>query len=235
MYPFVKRFFDFVFAFAVLLILSPLLIPIMIGLRLTGEGYVFYFQERIGFRNQMFSIWKFATMLKDSPKMKGGIITLKNDPRITPMGGFLRTTKINELPQLINVLGGEMSFVGPRPLMRLSFDQYSEEVQAVIYNVKPGITGIGSVVFRDEEQIMTMVKDSGIDPWDFYRETIYPYKGKLEVWYQKNQSFFTDLKILFLTCWSILFPGNELAYRFFRDLPKRSMELRITNKNYSMF
>ena len=222
MYLRIKRFFDFVFALLALLILSPILIPILIGLKLTGEGYIWYFQERIGFQNRPFNIWKFATMLKDSPNMKGGIITTKKDPRITPMGGFLRKSKINELPQLINVLKGDMSFVGPRPVMKLSFDQYPEDVQATIYKVKPGITGIGSIVFRDEEQLITAVMESGDDPWNFYKNTIYPYKGKLEKWYQQNQSFLLDFSILFLTAWVILFPKSQLLFKLYPSIPKRT-------------
>ncbi|MEM9991560.1 MAG: sugar transferase [Bacteroidota bacterium] len=164
-------------------------------------------------------------MLKNSPNMKGGAITMKNDPRITPMGGFLRKTKINELPQLFNVLRGEMSFVGPRPVMkRQSFDHYPKHVQAVIYNVPPGITGIGSVVFRDEEQLITDAKAAGKDPKEFYIHEIYPYKGELEKWYQANQSFIVDIKILFLTAWAIMLPKTQLQYRFFKDLPQRKLQ-----------
>ncbi len=221
MYPLIKRFFDFIFALIALIIISPLLIPIMIGLKLTGEGYIFYFQNRVGYRNKDFSIWKFATMLKDSPNMAGGVITLKKDPRITPMGDFLRKTKINELPQLFNVLRGEMSFVGPRPVMPISFKQYPEQVKKVIYQVPPGITGIGSIIFRDEETLITEAKEAGIDPWDFYKNKIYPFKGKVEEWYQEKQSFVTDMLILFLTAWVIVFPKSELQYKVFSDLPQR--------------
>ena len=166
-------------------------------------------------------------MLKDSPNMAGGIITMKKDPRITPMGGFLRKTKINELPQLFNVLRGEMSFVGPRPVMPVSFDQYPEEVKKVIYQVPPGITGIGSIIFRDEESLITEAKDAGMDPWDFYRNSIYPFKGKVEEWYQQRQSFGTDLMILFLTAWVILFPKSNLHYKIFADLPRRDLMAEI--------
>ena len=117
MYNFFKRISDFIAALIATTLLTPILTPIIIGLLLTGEGYVWYFQKRMGKKNKTFQIWKFATMLKDSVNMKGGLITTKNDPRITPMGGFLRKSKINELPQLINILKGEMSFVGPRPVM----------------------------------------------------------------------------------------------------------------------
>ncbi len=221
MYLMIKRFFDFLSAFIALLILSPLLIPILIGLKLTGEGYIWYFQERVGHKNKLFDIWKFATMLKNSPNMSGGIITTKKDPRITPMGGFLRKSKINELPQLINILKGDMSVVGPRPVMQKSFNAYPEDVKKVIYNVPPGLTGIGSIIFRDEEELISQIKDQGKDTWDFYENKIYPFKGKVEQWYQQNQSFFTDLKIILLTAWVILFPESELIYKWFPTLPKR--------------
>jgi len=230
MYPIIKRFFDIVFAFLAILIISPLLIPIMIGLKLTGEGYIFYFQDRVGYKNQLFSVWKFATMLKNSPNMKGGAITMKKDPRITPMGGFLRKTKINELPQIFNVLKGDMSFVGPRPVMKeASFDHYPADVQKVIYKVRPGITGIGSVIFRDEEELITRAKENGKDPQDFYIQEIYPYKGQLEQWYQAHQSFWVDFKILFLTGWYILFPSSQLAFRWFEGLPQPNSTYLVTS------
>lgn len=204
-----------------IVILSPLLIPIIIGLKLTGEGYIFYFQERVGLNNKHFKIYKFATMLKDSPNIGSGLITTLKDPRITPMGGFLRKSKINELPQLLNIIFGDMSVVGPRPVMQKSFDQYPEDVKKVIYNVKPGLTGIGSIVFRDEEELITKVKESGGDTWDFYKNTIYPHKGNLEDWYQKNQSFITDLKIILATAWVIIKPNSSIAEDWFCGIPKR--------------
>lgn len=204
-----------------LLILSPLLIPIMIGLKLTGEGYIFYKQERIGFKNTKFHILKFATMLKDSPNMKGGVLTTKKDPRITPMGSFLRKSKINELPQLFNIFLGDMSFVGPRPLMEISFNTYSAMIQKIIYNAKPGLTGIGSIVFRDEEELITESKIRGEDIWDFYSNTIYPFKGDLEVWYLQNQSLIVDFKIILVTAWVIVNSNSNIVYDIFKSLPKR--------------
>jgi lipopolysaccharide/colanic/teichoic acid biosynthesis glycosyltransferase len=204
-----------------LIILSPLLIPIVIGLKLTGEGYIFYKQERVGFKNENFSILKFATMLKDSPNMAGGIMTTKKDPRITPMGGFLRKSKINELPQLLNILLGDMSFVGPRPVMPISFNTYPENVKQVIYNVKPGLTGIGSIVFRDEEQLISAIKEKGLDTWDFYSNKLYPFKGKLEIWYQNNQNLTVDFKIIMITAWVIINSKSNLVYKTFKSLPKR--------------
>lgn len=221
MYLIIKRFFDILASLLALVVLSPLLIPITIGLKLTGEGYIWYFQERVGFKNKLFNIYKFATMLKDSPNMAGGLITTKKDPRLTPLGGFLRSTKINELPQLLNILNGDMSVVGPRPVMQKSFDAYPIEVQKVIYNVKPGLTGIGSIIFRDEETLITEVRDNAGDTWDFYQNKIYPFKGEVEKWYQEHQSFYTDFLCIFLTAWVILFPNSQLIYTIFPSLPKR--------------
>ena len=218
MYPLIKRFFDFTSSAVAILILSPLLIPILIGLKLTGEGYIFYKQKRIGLKNKYFNILKFATMLKDSPNMGTGSITLRNDPRITPMGGFLRKTKINELPQIFNVLMGDMSVVGPRPLVDKTFKAYPKNVQEVVYDSKPGITGIGSIVFRDEEK---EISEATLPPHEHYAQFIAPYKGELELWYQKNKSFYTDTMLIFLTVWVIISPESELHYKIFPDLPLR--------------
>ena len=222
MYKLTKRLFDILSSSIALILLSPLLLPIIVLLKLTSEGEVFYFQERIGMYNKPFKIFKFATMLKNSSKMKGGYITVKNDPRLTFMGGFLRKSKINELPQLLNILLGHMSVVGPRPVMPVSFESYPKEIQKVIYNVKPGLTGIGSIIFRDEEDIITKVKSDGGDIWNFYKNTIYPFKGKLEIWYQKNKSFLLDIKLIFITAWVIFFPNSKIYDKLFTDLPKRN-------------
>jgi lipopolysaccharide/colanic/teichoic acid biosynthesis glycosyltransferase len=218
MYKPFKRIFDIILATLALIILSPILIPIVIILKLTGEHDVLYFQKRIGYKNKPFDIYKFATMLKNSPNIGTGEITLRNDPRVTSFGKFLRKSKINELPQIINVLMGHMSIVGPRPLMKVSFDLYNDEVKQNIYNCRPGITGIGSLIFRDEEK---MVSESA-NPRETYSNIIYPYKGQLELWYQQNASLLTDFKIIFLTGWSILFPSNKLASVFFKNLPPRN-------------
>ncbi len=222
MYLLIKRFFDILLSSICLLLLSPLLLPIMLGLKLTGEGYIWYFQERVGLKNSKFNIYKFATMLKNSPNMEGGVITTKKDPRITPMGDFLRKSKINELPQLLNIFLGHMSFVGPRPVMPISFAAYPKEVQEEIYNVKPGLTGVGSIVFRDEEELITKVRDNGGDTWDFYQNEIYPFKGQLEQWYLKNQSFGLDFKIIIATALVVLFPSLDVVSLFFKQHPKRN-------------
>lgn len=218
MYPAVKRFFDIVVSLIMVVILLPFMLPIVILLRLTGEGYVFYYQKRIGFKNEYFNIIKFATMLKNSPNMGTGSITLRKDPRVLPMGGFLRKTKINELPQILNVLKGDMSWVGPRPLVDRTFNAYPESIRYKVYESKPGITGIGSVIFRDEE---ALISASPLPPHEFYEQTIAPYKGALEIWYNQHKNFRVDFGILFLTAWVIVFPKSQLMYTFFRNLPKR--------------
>lgn len=219
MYTFIKRFFDFLFSLIALVILSPLLLPIMIILKLTGEHYIFYFQKRIGYKNKYFNIWKFATMLKNSPNMGTGTITLRNDPRLLPLGKFLRKTKINELPQIINVLIGNMSIVGPRPLVDKTFNAYPEAIRNKVYDSKPGITGVGSVFFRDEE---ALISASGKPPHEYYEEVIAPYKGELEMWYNRRKSFYVDLMLIFLTVWVVLFPKSRLMFRIFKDLPQRT-------------
>jgi len=225
MYPYLKRFFDLLFSGIGLLLISPIFLIIIVLLKLSGEGEVFYFQERIGHQFKLFNIWKFATMLKNSPNMGNKTVTLRNDPRITTMGKYLRITKINELPQIINVIKGDMSLVGPRPLLYKSYKKYSPEVQEVIYKNRPGVTGLGSLIFRDEEKLTSAVKELGGEPLDYYKEYIYPYKGALEFWYYQNISFFTDLKILFLTFWQILSPDSQLVFKVFDQLPERPKEL----------
>ena len=222
-----KRVFDVVTSFCGLLILSPLLLLISLILRFSGEGEVLYFQERVGLDGRPFRIWKFASMLKDSPNIGSKTMTLRGDPRITRIGRYLRITKINELPQLINVLRGEMSFVGARPLPRTSFERYSDEVKRRIYSTPPGITGIGAIVFRDEEELLTVSRSRGVDPQELLTKYIYPYKGQLEVWYQRNASFSVDMAILVLTFWQIAFPRSDLVFRIFKNLPERPRVLTV--------
>ena len=159
-------------------------------------------------------------MLKNSMNIGTGSITLKNDPRVTKVGSFLRKTKINELPQLINIIIGDLSLVGPRPLVAKTFEAYNKKIKSKIYNIKPGLTGIGSIVFRDEEEIISSVKNE--DPHDFYKRVIAPYKGELEMWYQKKKSFFLDLQLIFVTAWVIIFSKSKLYEKWFDDLPKRN-------------
>lgn len=215
---FFKRLFDIVLAVLAILVLSPLLVPVMIILLLTGEHYVFYGQKRVGYRNSRFKIWKFATMLKASPSLGTGSLTVKNDPRVFPFGRFLRQTKLNELPQLFNILLGDMSMVGPRPQMEVDFLKFPEYIQAKIYYVRPGLTGIGSIIFRDEER---WISEHDGDKHEFYKNNIAPYKGELELWYQEHLSAYTDAMLIFLTAWVVIFPESGLVFKIFRSLPPK--------------
>ncbi|MBE0673546.1 MAG: sugar transferase [Bacteroidales bacterium] len=213
-----KRFFDIVLSALSIMVLSPLLVPVMIILLLTGEHYIFYGQKRVGYKKRQFKIWKFATMLKASPSIGTGSLTVKNDPRVFPFGRFLRKTKINELPQIFNILLGDMSVVGPRPQMEIDFLKFPDHVQDDIYNAVPGMTGIGSIIFRDEEKWISAHEG---DKHEFYRSHIAPYKGELEIWYQEHLSFSTDFMLIFLTGWVVIFPKSGLVYKIFRSLPPK--------------
>ena len=215
------RIIDVLLSLLALLVLLPLFIPIVIILLLTGEHKVFYLQTRVGYKNKDFKIIKFATMLSNSPNMGSGSLTLRNDPRVLPFGILLRKTKINELPQILNIIIGDLSIVGPRPQMQVDFVKYSQEVQKKIYNVRPGLTGIGSIVFRDEESLISAASENE-NPHDFYKRVIAPYKGELEMWYQKHNSFFLDLQLIFMTAWAIVSPETRLYEKWFKDLPKRN-------------
>lgn len=167
-------------------------------------------------------------MLKDSENLKGGTITVRNDPRVTPVGKILRITKLNELPQLFNVLFGSMSFVGPRPMTRSGFELYNADVKDKIYNSKPGITGISSIIFRDEEK---WVSSSDMEPMEFYKQFVFPYKGQLELWYLKNKSISTDFLILFLTAVKIVLPQSKLETKIFSSIPKSDFIENLGKEN----
>lgn len=209
------RFFDILFSGIAIIVLFPFMFPIIIGLKLTGEHYIFYCQERIGKNGKPFKVLKFATMLKDSPNLAGGLITMENDPRILPMGKFLRKTKINELPQLINIFIGDMSVIGYRPFAKKHYDLYSDEVKLQINKIVPGLSGIGSVVFRDEEDILHTVEN----PNNFHDNIITPYKGQLECWYVEHRSISNYFKLIFATILVVLNPKNNSWRKWFHNLP----------------
>lgn len=217
-----QRLCDFTIAIISLVILSPMLLLLAIVLRFTGEGEVFFIQERLGQNEIKFKLLKFATMLKDSANMGTQTITVQNDPRILPVGRFLRRTKINELPQLWNVLLGEMSLIGPRPLTSQTFSMYSEDGRAIIGSVKPGLSGVGSVIFRAEEEILQGPQNGT----ETYRSFIAPYKEKLEIWYCANNSFFLYLRLIFLTVWVVFFPSKAKIELFLPNIPEMPEQLR---------
>ena len=221
-----QRFFDILFSSLALIVLSPLLIIVMIILKFTGEGEIFYVQPRVGEGGKMFNLLKFATMLKDSANMGTETVTVKNDPRVLPFGAFLRKTKINELPQLINILRGDMSVIGPRPQAKRCFLAFPKDIQKSIIKVKPGLSGIGSIIFRDEE---TMLDNPKIDRLLFYDTVIAPYKGELEEWYIAHKNIFTYFTLIFMTIWIVLKPESKIYKKVFNDLPE------VTNSNLKRY
>jgi len=216
------RFFDIVFSALALLAFSPLLLLIIVILKSTGEGEVFFLQERIGKTGKVFRLFKFATMYKDSPNIGTGTVTMKDDPRVLPVGKFLRKTKVNELPQLLNIFLGEMSVIGPRPLTFQTFSSYSRNTKDVIKQVRPGLSGLGSIIFRGEEEIMHG-RTASID---FYGNVIAPYKGSLEEWYVTNRSLYMYFMLIFVTVWVVILPKSRIHWIVFKGLPEPPIELR---------
>lgn len=217
-----QRLFDILFALMALMVLGSLFILVVLLLMFTGEGEVFFKQERIGLRGRKFMILKFATMLKDSPNLSTGTVTVKDDPRVLPVGRFLRKTKVNELPQLINVLLGDMSLIGPRPQTMRCFEAFKTEHQSRIISVRPGLSGLGSVVFRNENEILNETQGS-IALYDKY---IAPYKGELECWYVENRNIKTYFSLIYATVWVIFFPNSNIVFKLFKDVPSASPELK---------
>jgi lipopolysaccharide/colanic/teichoic acid biosynthesis glycosyltransferase len=217
-----ERFFDIIFSGIALLALSTLLVPIVLMLRFSGEGEVFFLQDRIGKDGVTFKLFKFATMLKDSPNLGTGTVTMKGDPRVLPIGKILRKTKINELPQLLNIFFGHMSVIGPRPLTAQTFGSYSLSTQEIVKQVRPGLSGVGSVVFRGEEEIMHGATASV----DFYNNIIAPYKGTLEEWFVSNKGLYVYFMAIFITVWAVLVPSTKIVWQVFKDLPEPPSELK---------
>ena len=217
-----KRIIDIVTAATMLLLTLPLCLVVVVVLKFTGDRKIFYTQDRIGYRNQPFRIVKFCSMRKGSDRQ--GSITVRGDARVLPVGRVLRATKVNELPQLLNVLSGDMSIVGPRPLVDEGFRMYPREVQDSIFaDTKPGITGLGSVIFRNEEDL---IAESEKDTYRTYLEDIMPRKGSLELWYGTRKSTGLDLRIILSTAIRVIVPRSEIHQKLLRDLPEQLRDLR---------
>lgn len=216
----IKRLMDIFVSLIALTVLAIPFLIVIVTLRLTGEGKVFYLQDRVGYKGKHFKVYKFITMRENSENMGSGTITVRNDPRVLPVGRILRKTKINELPQIINVLKGDMSLVGWRPLVPKGFNDYPQHIKDNIIDVKPGLTGIGSIIFRDEEAIVTEAGLQGKDLFQCYREDILPHKGALELWYRDHQSFWLDIKIIFATAYVVLFSNSTAYFKWFKGLPE---------------
>lgn len=214
-----RRILDIAVSGLALVALSPTYLMIMLALRFSGEREVFFFQERVGKGGKLIRLTKFATMLKASPTLGSGDLTLPNDPRVLPLGRFLRRSKLNELPQFWDVFTGKLSLIGWRPLLPAGFANYPEWVQTEILKIKPGLTGIGSLAFRDEEAIVARAAAEGRDLRDCYREEIMPYKGALEVWYVRHRGLWTDIKVLAGTVIAVFCPAWHGFRGWFPDLP----------------
>ncbi len=211
-----QRVFDILFSGLALIVLIVPLIGVMCILRVTGEGEIFYKQERIGRDGKTFNVLKFATMLKNSAAMGTGTVTVKNDPRVLPFGKFLRKSKINELPQIFNIFGGSMSIIGPRPQTQRCFDAFPKDLQPIILKTRPGLSGIGSIIFRNEEDMM----DDAADADEIYNSQIMPYKGTLEKWYVENNNIFIYFILILLTVWVVLTGKANRVYKIFPNLPR---------------
>ena len=214
-----KRLFDIIVSFIAMLILAPILIPVMIILKFSGEGEIFYLQERIGKNNKSFLITKFATMLKDSPNIGTGEHTLQEDPRVLPFGKFLRKSKINELAQLWDIFIGKMSWVGPRPTTPNHYALYPDYYTEVMKNHRPGLTGVGSIIFRSEEDILSKAENFQT----CYTQEIVPYKAEVEKWYKENRTFFMDIMLMFITAWVVVNSDSNILRKTYPSIPEKNI------------
>ncbi len=194
-----KRIFDIVFAMLGIIFLSPLFILIAISIKLTSSGPVFFRQQRVGQYTKIFWIHKFRTMINNSEQL-GPKITVSGDKRITLIGRLLRKTKLDELPQLIDVILGDMSLVGPRPEVPEYVAYYPLEVKDIIFSVKPGITDWASIYMIDESNILA----TAMDPKKLYIETVLPQKLEFAVKYVNSYSLSQDIKIIVTTILKII-------------------------------
>jgi lipopolysaccharide/colanic/teichoic acid biosynthesis glycosyltransferase len=197
MYPFLKRILDLIIALFGLVLLSPFLIAIAIWVKFNSHGPILYKGPRVGKDGEPFRMLKFRTMVVDADKI-GGSSTSADDARLASAGRFLRRFKLDELPQLINVLRGDMSFVGPRPQVEWAVNLYSPEERRLL-SVRPGITDFASIEFRNEGEILR----GSADPDRDYLEKIAPHKIRLGLYYVRHYSFFVDAKILVATVLSL--------------------------------
>lgn len=194
-----KRLLDITLAGLGLLLLAPLLLLIALAIKLDSDGPVFFLQERVGRRGAAFKIYKFRTMRHD-PAGGGALITVGNDSRITRVGALLRNTKLDELAQLFNVLGGSMSLVGPRPEVARYVAHYPAELRDKVLSVRPGITDYASLEFRNENNLLSMAAD----PEREYIDAVLPAKLRLQARYVDESSVATDLRILWRTVTTLL-------------------------------
>lgn len=192
-----KTIFDTVLATLGLGLTSPIMCFVAIAIRMYSKGPVILKQTRVGLFGKEFTVYKFRTMVVNADKL-GSSVTTGRDPRITPIGRILRKTKLDELPQLFNVLKGDMSLVGPRPDVPEIIARYTPEMRRVL-EIKPGITSLATLHFKNEEELLAKVPDPDV----FYEKTLVPLKVKLAMEHVDRKSFWFDLKILVQTVWMI--------------------------------
>jgi lipopolysaccharide/colanic/teichoic acid biosynthesis glycosyltransferase len=194
LYELIKRIFDCGVAALGLILLLPLMAVIALLIKLDSPGSVFFAHERVGRHGRKFKVLKFRTMVQDAPKL-GGAITARHDPRITRIGRLLRTTKLDELPQLWNVLKGEMSLVGPRPEVERYVQLWEPALREQVLSVRPGITGLTQIRYRHEERLLAQQPD----PEKYYREVLLPIKLASDAEYVRRRSLLFDLSLLLRT------------------------------------
>ena len=211
----VTRALDLALAGIALLFAAPVFLVLIPLLRATGEGAVFFHQTRIGRGGRPFRLIKFATMARDAPLRGTGELTVPGDPRVLPLGRVLRKTKLNELPQLFNVLAGDLSLIGPRPQTESYFAAFRPAQRERIASVRPGLSGVASVLFRNEEALFAGMAD----PVAFDRAVIMPYKGEVECWFIRNRSVALYLRLLGLTALAVLFPHRPFHARLQAAMP----------------
>ncbi|MGL5950705.1 MAG: sugar transferase [Cetobacterium sp.] len=182
-----------------MIVLSPVIIAVSIAIKLTSPGKILFSQKRLTKGMKEFNIYKFRSMTSNEHREKGALQIRGNSSEITPIGKFMRKTKIDEIPQLWNILKGDMSFIGPRPELPRRLRYYSEE-QKEIFKVRSGVSSPASIVFSDEEYIMNLVED----PEDFYINQIMPYKIELNLYYVRTRSFLNDIWMIIATVLKII-------------------------------
>lgn len=198
----IKRIFDIIVALILLILLSPIILILATMIKIDSKGPVFYRQERITTYGKIFRIFKFRTMVQNADKV-GTLVTVGNDSRITRVGKLIRKVRLDELPQLINVLKGEMTFVGTRPEVKKYVDRYTDEMKATLL-MPAGITSIASIKYKDEDEILEKAKQKGKDIDLAYVEDVLPEKMKYNLEYISKFSFWYDIKVCIDTVIGVL-------------------------------
>ena len=199
---FIKRVFDIFASIIGLIFFSPIMLVLAIAIKLDSKGPVFFKQERITTNNKTFKIYKFRTMVQNADKI-GSLVTVGNDNRITKVGKFIRKFRLDEFPQLINILKGDMSFIGTRPEVKKYVDCYTNEMKATLL-MKAGLTSMTSIIYKDEAEIMEKQNKKGKSTDDIYVKYVLPDKMKINLEYINKFNIFYDIKIAIYTVLAVL-------------------------------